>query len=360
VFARKSAVTKEAVMEVLTGVMDPELHRSIVELNMVKDVAIQDGTVRVEALLTISGCPLRETIIESIKSKVQTLPGVARVDVQLGVMTQEQRQGLITQLRPGPQKQSPLLSPTSTTRVLVIASGKGGVGKSTVTTNLGAALARRKRIVGIADADVYGYSIPHMLGVQGRPTVIDQMIIPLERDGIRVISMGFMVADNEAVIWRGPMLHKAVTTFLSEVYWSDTQDLLIDLPPGTGDVSLTIAQTLPRAEMLIVTTPQAAAANVAYRAARMADKVNMPVVGVVENMSYYLSAPGAEPAYIFGQGGGAKLAEMIGAPLLGQIPLDPAIREGGDRGQPVALIDPDAPSSQVFYRIADALLKGRG
>jgi ATP-binding protein involved in chromosome partitioning len=199
-----------------------------------------------------------------------------------------------------------------------------------------------------------------MLGVQGRPTVIDQMIIPLERDGIRVISMGFMVADNEAVIWRGPMLHKAVTTFLSEVYWSDTQDLLIDLPPGTGDVALTIAQTLPRAEMLIVTTPQAAAANVAYRAARMADKVNMPVVGVVENMSYYLSAPGAEPAYIFGQGGGARLAEMIGAPLLGQIPLDPAIREGGDRGQPVVLTDPDAPSSQVFYRIADALLKGRG
>jgi ATP-binding protein involved in chromosome partitioning len=358
VFARKSAVSKEAVMDVLRDVMDPELHRSIVELNMVKDIVVHDGTVRVDALLTISGCPLRETIIESIKTKVQTLPGVAQVDVHLGVMTQEQRQALIGQLRPGPQKQSPLLSPTSTTRILVIASGKGGVGKSTVTTNLAAALARRKRIVGIADADVYGYSIPHMLGVKGRPTVIDQMIIPLEREGIRVMSMGFMVDENEAVIWRGPMLHKAVTTFLSEVYWSDTQDLLIDLPPGTGDVSLTIAQTLPRAEMLIVTTPQPAAANVAYRAARMAEKVNMPVVGVVENMSYYLSAPGAEPSYIFGQGGGARLAEMIGAPLLGLIPLDPAIREGGDRGQPVVLTDPDAPSSQVFVQIADALLRG--
>ena len=357
-FARKSAVSKEAVMDVLRDVMDPELHRSIVELNMVKDVVVHDGTVRVDALLTISGCPLRETIIESIKTKVQTLPGVSQVDVHLGVMTQEQRQALIGHLRPGPQKQSPLLSPTSTTRILVIASGKGGVGKSTVTTNLAAALARRKRIVGIADADVYGYSIPQMLGVKGRPTVIDQMIIPLERDGIRVMSMGFMVDENEAVIWRGPMLHKAVTTFLSEVYWSDTQDLLIDLPPGTGDVSLTIAQTLPRAEMLIVTTPQPAAANVAYRAARMAEKVNMPVVGVVENMSYYLSAPGAEPSYIFGQGGGARLAEMIGAPLLGLIPLDPAIREGGDRGQPVALTDPDAPSSQVFFQIADALLRG--
>ena len=358
-FARKAAVTKEAVVEALRGVLDPELHRSIVELNMVKDVTISDGTVRIDALLTISGCPLRETIVDSIKAKVQTLAGVERVDVQLGVMSQEQRQTLIGQLRPGPQKQSPLLSPTSTTRVLVVASGKGGVGKSTVTTNLAAALSRRRRITGIVDADVYGFSIPHMLGVKGKPTVIDQMIIPLEREGIRVMSIGFMVDENEAVIWRGPMLHKTVTTFLSEVYWGDTQDLLIDLPPGTGDVSLSIAQTLPKAEMLIVTTPQPAAANVAYRAARMAEKVNMPVVGVIENMSYYVSAPGAAPAYIFGEGGGARLAGMIGAPLLGQIPLDPAIREGGDRGQPVALVDPDAPSSQVFYQIADALLGGR-
>jgi len=358
VFARKTVISKDAVVEALRDVMDPELHRSIVELNMVKEVDVRDGAVRVDALLTISGCPMRETIIDSIKAKVQALPGVTEVDVRLGVMTQEQRQALIGQLRPGPQRQSPLLSPTSTTRVLVIASGKGGVGKSTVTTNLAVAFSRRKRIVGIADADVYGFSIPHMLGVRGRPTVIDQMMIPLEREGIRVVSMGFMVDENEAVIWRGPMLHKAVTTFLGEVYWGDTQDLLIDLPPGTGDISLSIAQTLPRAEMLIVTTPQPAAASVAYRAARMAEKVNMPVVGVVENMSYYLGAPGAEPTFIFGQGGGAKLAEMIKAPLLGQIPLDPAIREGGDRGQPVTLTHPDSPSAQVFFRIADALLTG--
>jgi ATP-binding protein involved in chromosome partitioning len=358
VFARKTAISKDAVIEALRDVMDPELHRSIVELNMVKNVDVRDGSVRVDALLTISGCPMRETIIDSIREKIKALPGVTDVDVQLGVMTQEQRQALIAQLRPGPQRQSPLLSPTSTTRVLVIASGKGGVGKSTVTTNLAVALSRRKRIVGIADADVYGFSIPHMLGMRGRPTVIDQMMIPLERDGIRVVSMGFMVNENEAVIWRGPMLHKAVTTFLGEVYWGDTQDLLIDLPPGTGDISLSIAQTLPRAEMLIVTTPQPAAASVAYRAARMAEKVNMPVVGVVENMSYYLSAPGAEPTFIFGQGGGARLAEMIQAPLLGQIPLDPIIREGGDRGQPVTLTNPDAPSARVFFDIADALLKG--
>jgi ATP-binding protein involved in chromosome partitioning len=356
----KVSVSKDQVIAALRDVMDPELHRSIVELNMVKDVVIQDGSVRVDALLTISGCPMRETIIGSIKDKVKALPGVDAVDVHLGVMTQEQRQALIGQLRPGPQKQSPLLSPTSTTRILIVASGKGGVGKSTVTTNLAMALARRKRIVGIADADVYGFSIPHMLGLQGKPTVIDQMIIPLEREGVRVISMGFMVDENEAVIWRGPMLHKAVTTFLGEVYWGDTQDLLIDLPPGTGDVSLTIAQTLPRAEMLIVTTPQSAAANVAYRAGRMAEKVNMPVIGVIENMSYYLAGPTSEPVYLFGQGGGARLAEMLGAPLLGQIPLDPAIREGGDRGQPVTLTHPDAPSSRVFYDIADTLLRGQG
>src|SRR5437660_9173854 len=232
VFARKAAVTKEAVVEALRGVLDPELHRSIVELNMVKEVTINDGAVRIDALLTISGCPLRETIIDSIKTKVQTLAGVERVDVQLGVMSQEQRQTLIGQLRPGPQRQSPLLSPTSTTRVLVVASGKGGVGKSTVTTNLAIAMAKRGRIAGIADADVYGFSIPHMLGGQGKPTITEQMIIPLEREGVRVISMGFMVDENEAVIWRGPMLHKAVTTFLGEVYWGDTQELLIDLPPG--------------------------------------------------------------------------------------------------------------------------------
>lgn len=356
--ARQLAVTKDQVLEALRDVMDPELHRSIVELNMVKDVVIRDGTVRVDALLTISGCPLRETIIDSIKTKVKDLPGVDRVDVQLGVMTQEQRQAVIGQLRPGAQRESPLLSPTSKTRILSVASGKGGVGKSTVTVNLAVALSRRGRTVGIVDADVYGFSIPRMMGVSGKPTVIDQMIIPLEKWGIRLMSIGFMVAEGEAVIWRGPMLHKALTTFLTEVHWGDVDDLLIDLPPGTGDVSLTIAQTLPRAEMLIVTTPQSTAMGVAYRSGKMAEKVNTPVVGVVENMSYFLSGPGAEPVYIFGRGGGEKLAEMVGAPLLGQIPLDPAIREGSDRGEPLTLASPDAPSARVFYSIADALLRG--
>jgi ATP-binding protein involved in chromosome partitioning len=353
--ARSIALTREQVLDALRDVMDPELHKSIVELNMVKDVVIRGGAVRVDALLTISGCPLRETITDSIREKVRALPGVDTVDVQLGVMTQEQRQALIGQLRPGPQKQSPLLSPTSTTRILTIASGKGGVGKSTVTANLAVALARRGRKVGVVDADVYGFSIPRMLGISGRPTIIDQMIIPLERWGVRVMSIGFMVDENEAVMWRGPMLHKAITTFLGEVYWGDVDDLLIDLPPGTGDVSLTIAQTLPRAEMLIVTTPQETATGVAYRAGRMAEKVNTPVAGVVENMSYYLPAPGAEPVYIFGRGGGERLAGLVQAPLLGQIPLDPAIREAGDRGQPVTAVSPDAASALVFYHVADAL-----
>jgi len=355
--ARQLVVTKERVLEALRDVMDPELHRSIVELNMVKDVTIRDGDVRVEALLTISGCPMRETIIDSIKAKVKELPGVQRVDVELGVMTAPQRQALIGQLRPGPQRQSPLLAPTSKTRILAIASGKGGVGKSTVTTNVAVALARRGRKVGVVDADVYGFSIPKMLGVSGRPTIIDQMIIPLEGWGVRVMSIGFMIDEGEAVVWRGPMLHKALTTFLTEVYWGDVDDLLIDLPPGTGDVALTIAQTLPKAEMLIVTTPQSTATGVAFRSGKMAEKVNMAVIGVVENMSYFLPAPGAEPVYIFGQGGGEQLAQMVDAPLLGKIPLDLAIREASDRGTPVTAGAPDAPSARVFYQIADALLK---
>ncbi len=354
--ARQLAVTKDQVLAALRDVMDPELHKSIIELNMVKEVTIRDGAVRVDALLTISACPLRETIIDSIKQKVQALPGVEQVDIQLGVMTQEQRQALLSQLRPGPQRQSPLLAPTSTTRIICVASGKGGVGKSTVAANLAVALSRRGRTVGVVDADVYGFSIPKMLGVSGKPTMIDQMIIPLERWGIRVMSIGFMVDEREAVIWRGPMLHKALTTFLTEVHWGDITELLIDLPPGTGDVSLSIAQTLPRAEMLIVTTPQSNATEVAYRAGKMAEKVNMAVVGVIENMSYFVPERGAAPLYIFGRGGGEQLAGMVGAPLLGQIPLDSAIREGSERGTPVTLQEPDAPSARIFYQIADALL----
>jgi len=359
VFRRDAQPTREQVLDALRDVQDPELRRSIVELDMVKDVAITDGRVRVEALLTIGGCPLRETIVESIKTKVGALPGVHGVEVSLGVMSQEQRQALIAKLQGGAAAAGPgsFLGPDSPTRVIAVASGKGGVGKSTVTVNLAAALQGLGARVGILDADVYGFSIPKMLGVHGRPTLIDQMIIPLERDGIRVISMGFLLPDeDQAVIWRGPLLHKTLTTFIGEVHWgADLEYLLIDLPPGTGDVSITIAQTLPQSYMVLVTTPQEAAAQVARRAARMAEKVNMEVVGVVENMSFFQPAPDAPPIYIFGRGGGARLAQELGVPLLGEIPLDPAVREGGDAGRPIVLARPQSPAAAAFRAAAEKL-----
>ncbi|MDR7555969.1 MAG: Mrp/NBP35 family ATP-binding protein [Armatimonadota bacterium] len=363
-FGRQSGPTREQVLEALRDVQDPELHKSIVELDMVREVAVRDGVVRVDALLTISGCPLRETIVDAIRDRLRGLPGVRDVEVHLGVMTQEQRQALIARLRGGEgagQRRSSFLTPEAPTRVVAVASGKGGVGKSTITVNLAVALADAGRIVGIIDADVYGFSIPRMLGVAGRPTAIDQMLIPLERDGIRVMSIGFLLpGEDEAVIWRGPMLHKALVTFIQEVHWGDDLEyLFIDLPPGTGDVSLSIAQTLPQASMLIVTTPQPAAASVAMRAAKMAEKVNMDVVGVIENMAGFVPAPGAAPIDVFGRGGGLRLAEQLGVPLLGEIPLDVAVREGGDIGAPVVRSRPDSPAAQALReaarRLADRL-----
>ncbi len=354
------SVTKDQVLAALRDVQDPELHKSIVELDMVREVAIHDGSVTVDTLLTIGACPLRETIIDSIRTKIRALPGVGDVQVNLSVMNQDQRQALIQKLRGGeigPSRRSSFLGPESPIRVIPVASGKGGVGKSTVTVNLAAALAQMGHKVGVIDADVYGFSIPKMLGVSGHPTLIDQMIIPLERDGIRVISIGFMLpSDEEAVIWRGPLLHKTLTTFINEVHWGDDLEyLLMDLPPGTGDVAITIAQTLPQSFMLLVTTPQEAAVKVALRAAKMAEKVNMELVGVVENMSYYQLAPGAPPAYIFGRGGGEKLAKQLGVPLMGEIPLDSAVREGGDAGRPVVLTHPDSAASKAFRQTAERL-----
>ncbi len=358
---RSEGPTREQVLEALRDVQDPELHKSIVELDMVREIAVRDGHVTVEALLTISGCPLRETIVQSIADKVKALPGVHGVDVRLGVMSQDQRQGLIQKLRGGeihPAKRSSFLTAESQTRVIAVASGKGGVGKSTVTANLAMALAMDGRRVGVIDADVYGFSIPRMLGITGRPTAIDQMLIPLERDGIRVMSIGFLLPDeNEAVVWRGPMLHKTVVTFISEVHWGDDLEyLFIDLPPGTGDVSLSIAQTLPQASMVIVTTPQPAAAAVAQRAAKMAEKVNMEVVGVIENMSGFTATPGGPTIDLFGRGGGLRLAEQLGVPLLGEIPLDVNLREGGDVGQPIVKAHPDSPAAKVLREVARKLV----
>lgn len=362
---RKSVPTREQILEALRDVQDPELHRSIVDLNMVREIVAEGGRVTVEVLLTISGCPLRETIANSVAERIRAIPGVADVDVRLGVMDREQRQALVRQLHGGEPPISPdgaapplraqgLLAEGSTTRVIAVASGKGGVGKSTVTTNLAVAMALEGRRVGVIDADIYGFSIPRMLGVTGQPTAIDQMLIPLERDGIRVMSIGFLLPDESAaVIWRGPMLHRALGTFISDVHWGDDLEYLwIDLPPGTGDVSLTVAQTLPRASMLIVTTPQPAAVSVARRAAKMAEMVNMDVIGVVENMSGFTPAPGAPTIDLFGRGGGLRLAEILGVPLLGEIPFDVALREGGDSGQPAVKARPDSPASKVLKEVA--------
>lgn len=363
--SRQSRPTREQILEALRDVQDPELHRSIVELNMVREIAVEDGRVTVEVLLTISGCPLRETIAKAVTERIRVMPGVSDVEVRLGVMDQEQRQALIRQLHGGeppaaldgatpPSRAQGLLAEGSTTRVIAIASGKGGVGKSTVTANLAVAMALEGRRVGVIDADIYGFSIPRMLGVTGRPTAIDQMLIPLESDGIRVMSIGFLLPDDSgAVVWRGPMLHRALVTFISDVHWGDDLEyLLIDLPPGTGDVSLTIAQTLPRASMLIVTTPQPAAVSVARRAAKMAEMVNMEVIGVVENMSGFTPAPGAPTVDLFGRGGGQRLAEILGVPLLGEIPIDLALREGGDSGLPLVRTHPDSPASKVLREVA--------
>ncbi len=357
-----TTVTREHVLQALREVQDPELHKSIVDLDMVRDIKIKDGEVSVEALLTIGGCPLRDTIQTSVEERIRQIPGVRRVNVALGVMSSEQRQALITKLRGGEvsaTRHSSFLTPESPTRVIVVASGKGGVGKSTVTANLAVALRHMGHRVGVIDADVYGFSIPRMLGVTGQPTVIDQMIIPLEKDGIRVISMGFLLPDEgEAVIWRGPLLHKTLTTFIGEVHWGDDLEyLLIDLPPGTGDVSITIAQTLPQAHMVIVTTPQPAAVAVARRAASMAEKVNMEVLGIVENMSWFKASPDAPPSYIFGRGGGRQLAELVGVPLLGEIPLDPAVREGSDAGEPIVASLPESAAGRAFREVAARLVE---
>lgn len=354
---KEPEVTREQVLAVLREVEDPELRRSIVDLDMVRDVRIQDGHVQVDAVLTISGCPLREVIVQSIRDRVAQLAGVRSVDVRLGVMSPQERQALIDKLRGAEAgASSPFLSPHSAVRVLAVASGKGGVGKSTVTANLAVALAQAGSRVGVLDADVYGFSIPRMLGIEGRPTVIDQMIVPLERWGVRAVSMGMLVDRDEAVIWRGPLLHKALITFITEVHWGDIDTLLLDLPPGTGDVSITVAQQLPRAELMVVTTPQQAAVEVAARAARMAEKVNLKVVGVIENMSFL---DGPVPVAVFGEGGGQALAARLRVPLLARIPLDPRICEAGDAGEPVVVRHPDSAGARAFREAAQRLRAAR-
>ena len=351
-----------AIREALATVEDPEIRRPITDLNMVKSVAVDDGAVRVEILLTIAGCPLKDKLHQDITAAVSAVDGVRSVHIDFGSMTPEQRKDLQTSLRGGGTAEPviPFAQPGSRTRVYAVASGKGGVGKSSVTVNLAAALAKRGLSVGVIDADIYGHSVPRMLGASDRPTQVEDMIMPPQAHGVKVISIGMFTSGNAAVVWRGPMLHRALQQFLADVYWGDLDVLLLDLPPGTGDVAISLAQLLPNAEILVVTTPQMAAAEVAERAGGIALQTHQRLIGVVENMSW-LELPNGDRMEIFGAGGGATVAEsltrVIGAqvPLLGQIPLDTRVREAGDDGTPIVLSDPDAPAAVAMSAVADRL-----
>jgi ATP-binding protein involved in chromosome partitioning len=353
----------QQVTQALDGVQDPEIHRPITELGMVKNIDIAaDGAVLVEVWLTVSGCPLRDTIIREVTAAVTKVPGVSSVRVDLDVMSEEQRRALQSQLRGGKAEPViPFAQPSSLTRVYAVASGKGGVGKSSVTVNLAAALAASGLATGVVDADIYGHSVPRMLGVTGRPTPVENMIMPPSAYGVKVISIGMFTKGNTPVVWRGPMLHRALQQFLADVYWGDLDVLLLDLPPGTGDIAISVGQMLPSAELLVVTTPQLAAAEVAERAGAIASQTHQRVAGVIENMSYLVCPHCGEQTELFGSGGGATVAaalsQLSGAqvPLLGQVPIDVRLREGGDAGVPLVLGDPASPAALALRKIADEL-----
>ncbi len=355
-------------MAALAKVNDPEIRRPITDLDMVKSIDIHpDGTVRVEVYLTVSGCPLRETITRDVTAAVSAVPGVTRVAVDLDVMSDEQRQKLQGKLRGGQkEREIPFAQPDSLTRVFAIASGKGGVGKSSVTVNLAAALAAAGRKVGVLDADIYGHSVPRMLGVTGRPTQVEQMIMPPSAHDVKVISIGMFTQGNAPVVWRGPMLHRAVQQFLGDVYWGDLDVLLMDLPPGTGDVAISVAQLVPNAELLVVTTPQIASAEVAERAGAIAVQTRQRIAGVIENMAGLACPHCGELVDVFGSGGGQVVADALtrvtGAPVpvLGRIPIDVRLREGGDIGVPLVLSDPSSAAAKQLISVAEELGTARG
>ena len=315
----------------------------------------------VSVLLTVPGCPMKEQLTRDVTAAVSKVPGVTSVDVKLGVMTDAQRTELRTKLRgDAPTNEIPFAQPGSRTRVYAVSSGKGGVGKSSVTVNLAAALAQKGLAVGVVDADIYGFSVPRMLGVTGKPTQVEKMIMPPVAHDVKVISIGMFTPGNTAVVWRGPMLHRALQQFLAEVFWGDLDVLLMDLPPGTGDIAISVAQLIPSAELLVVTTPQLAAREVAERAGSIALQTHQQIVGVVENMSW-LDLPDGTRMELFGSGGGQAVADSLAAatgtrvPLLGQIPIDQTVREGGDAGAPVVLTTPDSPAAVALLAVADAL-----
>ena len=347
------SVDRDQVYAALGGVIDPELRKPVTELDMVRDVEIAGAHVAVTIALTVAGCPLRSSFKEQVDRLVGEVPGVESVSLAFDVMSAQEKAALATRLRGGRPERPISVDPR--TRVVAVASGKGGVGKSTLTVNLAAALAGLGQRVGVLDADVYGHSIPHMLGIHQRPVVVDRMIVPPVKDDLKLMSIGFFLDDNAPVMWRGPMLHKALEQFLSDVHWGELDTIVVDMPPGTGDVSISLTQLLPRAAVLVVTTPQPAAQQVAVRAAEMAQKGNLRILGVVENMSYLVST-GEE---IFGSGGGEELAEQIGAPLLGRVPLDPLLRECADAGEPLVRAHPDSETAQAIVAVAESIASSR-
>ena len=364
-----SAITEAAVREALATVNDPEIKRPITELGMVESVQVESGEVVVHLLLTVAGCPLKETLTRDITNAVTSVAPEARVRVEMGVMNDEQRKAMQTQLRGGvPAKEIPFAQPANLTKVFAIASGKGGVGKSSITVNLAVAMARSGLKVGIVDADIYGHSIPDMLGVgDARPTQVEDMIMPVPvpipgaATDVRVISVGMLKPEKHQVVaWRGPMLDRALVQMLADVYWGDLDMLFLDLPPGTGDVAISLGQHLPNAEVVVVTTPQQAAAQVAERAGTMASLMHQRVAGVIENMSF-LRVPGGDRMELFGSGGGAQVAQTLtgrfgyDVPLLGQVPLEEALRAGGDTGSPIVIAEPDSEAAQALAAVADQL-----
>jgi ATP-binding protein involved in chromosome partitioning len=362
-----TGTVEQAVHAALATVDDPEIHRPITELGMVKSVRVVDGVADVGVYLTVVGCPMRETITKRVTEAVSRVPGITSVRVELDVMSDQQRADMRKNLRGDtPEAVIPFAQPGSLTRVYCVASGKGGVGKSSVTVNLAAALAARGLSVGVVDADIYGHSVPRMLGVTARPTRVDDMIMPPQAHGLKVISIGMFTAGNDAVVWRGPMLHRALQQFLADVYWGDLDVLLLDLPPGTGDIAISTAQLLPSAELLVVTTPQQAAAEVAERAGSIAVQTRQRVAGVIENMSW-MELPDGSRVDVFGTGGGQTVADsltrLLGTkvPLLGQIPLETRVRESGDMGTPVVLTDPGSPAATALLAVAEKLaVRSRG
>jgi ATP-binding protein involved in chromosome partitioning len=358
-----SPPTVDQVTRALSGVNDPEIHRPITELGMVKNVEVSaDGIVRVDVWLTVVGCPMRDTITREVSAAVGKLAGVSRVRVELDVMSEEQRRALQSTLRGGKaEREIPFASPSSLTKVYAVASGKGGVGKSSVTVNLAAALAAAGQKVGLLDADIYGHSVPRMLGVTSRPTQVEQMIMPPVAHGVKAISSGMLKRGNEPLPMRGPILHRLLQQFLADVYWGDLDVLLMDLPPGTGDIAISSAQLVPGSELIVVTTPQLASSEVAERAGSLAAQLHQRVVGVIENMSYLPCPHCDERIEVFGSGGGRAVADELSrvagtsVPVLGQVPIDIRLRESGDSGVPLVLADPASPAARELTKIADKL-----